>query len=298
MDARASHVVAEGFSFLEGPRWDGTRLRVSDFYTGRHIVVSPDGDVRDIAHVPGQPSGSGWLPDGSVVLVSMRDRKLLRLRGAEQETHADLSALAPWHLNDMVVDQVGRAWVGNFGFALMGGAPAATTVLIRVEPSGHAEVVADDLAFPNGMVVTPDGSTLIVAESFAQRLTAFDIDRHGALVNRRPWAVFGQTPQTTDVGEALAGATLVPDGIALDAEGAIWVADAIGGRAVRVREGGEIVDEVSGGGLGVFACALGGADGQTLFLCAAPSFLEHERRDTRDGKLLSVRVDAPRAGIP
>lgn len=299
MSNRTVEVFAEGFSYLEGPRWHDGRLYVSDFYTHRWLAFSADGTATELASVPGQPSGSGWLPDGTPLLVSMVDRTVLRLGPDGPRVHADLSSSAPWHLNDMLVDGAGRAWVGNFGFDLMNGAPINKTVLHRIDPDGTIVVAAEDLAFPNGVAVTSHGGTLIVAESLGQCLTAFDIGADGALSNRRPWAVFGETPDTTDALEALGGAAVVPDGIAIDAEDAVWVADAIGGRAVRVREGGEIVDEVASGGLGVFAVALGGAAGDTLYLCAAPGFSEHERRDTRDAKILATTVDVPRgAGLP
>jgi sugar lactone lactonase YvrE len=147
------------------------------------------------------------------------------------------------------------------------------------------------------MVILPGGGVLVVAETFAGRLTAFDIAEDGGLANRRVWAQFGQTPQTEDVGEALQQLQVAPDGICADAEGAIWVADALHERVIRVREGGEIVDEITTG-TGVFACMLGGDDGRTLFLCAAPSFPEHERRPVREAQLLAVRVDVPHAGLP
>ena len=300
MADRSLRPVLDRCSYLEGPRWHDGRLWVSDFYTERVIAVDLDGDAapQTVARVPGQPSGLGWLPDGSLLVVSMRDRRVLRVRDDRTEVHADLSALAPWHLNDMVVDAAGRAYVGNFGFDLMAGATARPTNLVRVDPDGSATVAAEDLMFPNGSVIFPDGATLVVAETIAGRLTAFAVDADGALTDRRPWAVLAETPDPDAGGRTGAAGRVAPDGIALDAERAIWVADALGGRALRVREGGEVVDEVPGGGLGVFACALGGPDGRTLVLCAAPSFAEHERRDTRDARLLACEVDVPRAGLP
>jgi sugar lactone lactonase YvrE len=298
---RALRTVLDGWSYLECPRWHDGRIYVSDFYTGQVLAAGVDGgEPQPVAHVPEQPSGLGWLPDGSLVVVSMRDRRLLRVRaaGVEPELHADLSELAPWHLNDMVVDAAGRAFVGNFGFDLMSGAPIRATNLIRVDPDGGATVVADDLRFPNGTVIFPDGTTLVVAETLAGRLTAFDVGGDGALSNRREWAVLSEVPDSDDMGELLASGAIAPDGLALDADGAIWVADALGGRAIRVREGGEIVDEVSAGGLGIFACGLGGDDGRTLLLCAAPSFAEHERRAAREAQLLACEVEVPRAGWP
>ena len=302
MPDRRLRTVLDGWSYLEGPRWHDGRVYVSDFYTHQVLSARLDGggEPETVARVPEQPSGLGWLPDGSMLVVSMRDRRVLRVRdgAAEPEVHADLSELAPWHLNDMVVDAGGRAFVGNFGFDLMSGAPIRATNLIRVDPDGGATVVADDLRFPNGMVIFPDGATLVVAETLGGRLTAFDVAEDGSLSNRRPWAVLSEVPDSDDMGELLASGAIAPDGIALDAEGAIWVADALGGRALRVREGGEILDEISGGGLGIFACTLGGAEGRTLLLCAAPSFAEHERRAAREAQLLACEVGVPRAGWP
>jgi sugar lactone lactonase YvrE len=235
-----------------------------------------DGTAETFAHVPKQPSGLGFLRDGRMLIVSMRDRKVLR-READGSLveHADLSDLAPWHLNDVLVDHDGRAWVGNFGFDLMSGAPACTTVLICVEPDGTTNVVADGLGFPNGMALTPDGRTLILAESTMNRLSAFNVTL-GSLSERRTWAAFGDPPASTDIGEALAQVAVVPDGICLDAEGAVWAADAAHGRLVRVAEGGRILEERKTNGVGVFACMLGGDDGCTLFACVAPTFHEAE----------------------
>jgi sugar lactone lactonase YvrE len=300
MADRAIRTVLDGMSYLEGPRWHAGRLYVSDFYTGDVVAVDLDGgaDPQTVTNVPAQPSGLGWMPDGSMLVVSMRDRRVLRVRdGGEPEVHADLSSLAPWHLNDMVVDADGRAYVGNFGFDLMTLQPIRETAIIRVDPDGSATVAADGLRFPNGTVIFPDGRTLVVAETIAGRLTAFDVDDDGALSNRRVWAQLSETVMSEDMADVLAAGGTAPDGIALDAEGAIWAADALGGRVLRVRQGGEIVEEIAPG-IGVFACGLAGAEGRTLVMCAAPSFAEHERRDTREAKLLACEVDVPRAGLP
>jgi sugar lactone lactonase YvrE len=304
MPDREVRTVIDGMSYLECPRWHGGRLHVSDFYTQHVLAVDLDGGgggaggTEIVARVPGQPSGLGWMPDGSMLVVSMRDRRVLRVRdGGEPELHADLSDLAPWHLNDMVVDDGGRAYVGNFGFDLMSGATIRSTCIVRVDPDGTAAIAADDLRFPNGTVIFPDGRTLVVAETLAGRLTAFDVGDDGSLENRRVWAQLSPAPDTDDIGELIAAGGVAPDGIALDAEGAIWVADAVGARVIRVREGGEIVEEIAPG-TGVFACGLGGAEGRTLVMCAAPSFAEHERRDTREAQLLACEVDVPRAGLP
>jgi sugar lactone lactonase YvrE len=297
-DTRQIKSLIDGLSFTEGPRWHEGRLWFSDFYTSRVLAVGDDGQADTMAEVAEQPSGIGFLPDGDALIVSMRDRRILR-RSADGSLseHANLWDLAPWHLNDMVVDGQGRAWVGNFGYDLMGGAPLHTTNLIRVDPDGRAESVADGLAFPNGMVVTPDGSTLVVAESFGQCLTAFDISTNGSLDNRRVWASLGEDTGTTDVHEFMSRASFVPDGICLDAGGAIWAADALGQRAVRIAEGGEFLNQVNAG-TGVFACTLGGSGGKTLFMCTAPSFAEDDRKNTRDAAILYTDVEVAHAGTP
>jgi len=290
--------VIDGYTFLEAPRWHDGRLWLSDFYTRKVIAVTPGGDVEDIASVPQQPSGLGWLPDGTLLVVSMRDRKLLRLDGGELVEHADLSATTGGHVNDMVVDGRGRAYVGDFGFDLMGGAPFRTSNITRVDPDGTVSVAAEDLLFPNGSVITPDGSTLIVDETFGNRISAFDISSDGSLGPRRDWADFGALPDTDDVGELIAAAVIGPDGNCIDADGAVWVADAIHHRVVRVAEGAEILEEISTGDEGVYACMLGGDDGRTLYSCVAPNFDERERSSTRLGRLVATTVDVPHAGTP
>lgn len=295
---RDIRTVVSARHFLEGPRWHDGRIWFSDFYAHQVLSAREDGsDLRVEAEVAQQPSGLGWLPDGRLLIVSMRDRKLLRREAdGTLATHADLSAHAGGHVNDMVVDAQGRAWVGDFGFDLMGGAPFRPTGLWRVDPDGSVHAVADDVWFPNGAVIT-DAGELRVCETFANRVTAFDIGADGTLRNRRVWASFGAPPTSADVGEAIGQVAVAGDGCCLDAEGAMWIADAIHGRVIRVREGGEIVDEIQPGS-GVFACMLGGADGRTLFICAAPDFHEHARQAAQEASLLAVRVEVPHAGRP
>jgi sugar lactone lactonase YvrE len=281
----AMEVLLEGGAFFEGPRWHEGRWWVSDFYRRTVSTVDEDGREDVVLEVPGQPSGTGWMPDGSLLVVSRKDMRILRRSpGGEVTEHADLSGLSSFHLNDMVVDAQGRAYVGNFGFDLMARAEPAPAELIRIDPDGRAEVAADGLMFPNGTVITPDGATLIVGETFGERYTAFTIREDGSLSDRRVWA-------------ELEG--YAPDGCALDAEGHIWSADGVGGRAGRIAPGGEIVQEVHApDGLGVFACMLGGEDGRTLLLCAAPDFYEQRRQDRREAVLLTTTVDVPHAGLP
>jgi sugar lactone lactonase YvrE len=198
-----------------------------------------------------------------------------------------------------VVDSQGRAYVGNFGFDLMGGGDPRPANLVRVDPDGSASVVAEDLMFPNGSVITPDGSQLIVGETAAARYTAFTIAGDGSLTDRRVWAQVADSPPLGPLAEMLSQLEFEPDGCALDAEGHIWAADALSGRCCRVAEGGAIVDEVRAPeGMGVFACMLGGDDGRTLVVCAAPDFLEHNRSGSSDGVLFTTQVDVPHAGLP
>lgn len=280
--SRELTTVLSGRSYLECPRWHDDRIWVVDFYTHEVLSAAEDGaDLRVEAAVAQQPSGLGWLPDGRLLVVSMRDATLLRREpDGSLVVHADLAGHVSGHPNDMVVDGQGRAYVGNFGFDLMAGAPIGPAVLLRVDPDGTVTRVAEDLMFPNGSVLTDDG-LLLVGETFGNRVTAFDVAADGSLSGRRVWAEFGPVPASTVIAEALPELVVAADGCALDAEGLLWIADAAHGRALRVREGGEIVDEVVTG-TGVFACMLGGSDGRTLYLCAAPDFDEiAPQRDPR-----------------
>ncbi|BBG01293.1 MULTISPECIES: SMP-30/gluconolactonase/LRE family protein [Pseudonocardia] len=294
---REISTIVSGLTYTECPRWHDGRLWFVDFYTHQVLSVAEDGsDQRLEAEVPEQPSGLGWLPDGRLLVVSMRDARVLRREhDGTLVTHADVSAHTGGHLNDMVVDARGRAYAGNFGFDLMGGAPLETASLVRIDPDGSVAVVADDLWFPNGSVITDDG-TLLVNETFGNRITAFDIAEDGSLDNRREWASFGELPDRS-IEKALGQIAIAPDGCGLDAEGALWVADALNARLVRIREGGEIVDSIDTGS-GVFACILGGSDGKTLFASVAPDFHEEARRNAREGSVVAVRVDVGHGGTP
>ena len=272
-----------GLGFAEGPRWHDGRLWFSAMGAARVVAVDLDGRAEVVLEVPTRPSGLGWLPDGRLLVVSMRDRRVLRLEpDGEVVVHADLADLASFDCNDMVVDGLGRAYVGNAGFDLSARpleVRAAEVVLVT--PDGEARVVDDEVVFPNGSVVTPDGSTLVVAETFGQCLTAFTIAEDGSLTDRRTFA-------------SLRGTS--PDGICLDAEGAVWVADANGSACLRVREGGEVVDRVDTG-RGCFACMLGGADRRTLFLMTAEGF-EGAAIRRRTAAIEVVEVEVPGAGYP
>lgn len=276
-------VLAEGLSFGEGPRWHDGALYFSDFYQYTVNRMSLDGQVEVVAEVKNQPSGLGWLPDGRLLVVSMLDRRLLRQEpDGTLNVHAELEGLATWHCNDMVVDASGRAYVGNFGFDThTAGAPERGANLVRVDSDGSVHLAAEDLKFPNGTVITPDGKTLIIGETRGQCLTAFDVAGDGSLSNRRLWAGLG---------------TNFPDGIALDAQGCIWIADPRNHCLLRVREGGEVLQTIDLD-RGAYACALGGPERRTLFIIAATGSGDHARA-RREGQVLAVEVDVGGAGLP
>ncbi len=276
-------IVATGLAFAEAPRWHDGALWWSDMHADQ-VSRLAGGRVEQICQVAGNPSGLGWLPDGRLLVVSMRDKQVLRQESdGSLVTHADLSGLVPRRLNDMTVDRHGRAYVGNFGFELDGVEPTAPTVLVRVDPDGTARIVAHSLLFPNGTVITEDGRTLIIAETFGGRLSAFDIDQNGDLSNHRIWA---QLPQ----GDA-------PDGICLDAQGAVWIASPTSNACVRVRQGGEVTHRIATE-QGAFACMLGGLDRRILYVCTAGSHDPQRQRQERDGRIEAFHVDVPGAGLP
>lgn len=290
--------LVTGFDFLEGPRWHEGRLWLSDFYTCRVIAVDLDGQIETITEVEQQPSGLGWLPDGRLLVVSMRDKKLLRMEHDRAlSVHADLSEIAGGPLNDMVVDKKGRAYVGNFGFDLLGRAPLETARLALVQPDGEVSVAAEDLYFPNGSMITPDGRTLIVNESFGNRISAFDIKDDGTLGPRRDWACFGPLPEGRERDKIISQLKVAPDGGVLDTEGAAWIADAKGNRVLRVKQGGEILDEISTGPQGAFACTLGGPDRRTLFICVAPDS-SRRRKNAGEAEVWTTFVEVPGDGLP
>ena len=234
-----AQIVSCGHSFLESPRWHDGALYASDFYTHEVLRWLPDTTYEVLCEVPGCPSGLGWGPQGELLVVSMTDRRLLRLErtGALTEV-ANLWDHAPWHLNDMVVDPEGRAYIGNFGWDDETDDAICPTVLLRVDPTGEIAVAAEELVNPNGMALTPDGRTLLVSETFAARITAFDRSLDGELTGRRVWASFSDRTFET-VSEALDSGAILPDGIALDRSGALWVGDCGGTGAIRVAEGGQ-----------------------------------------------------------
>ena len=288
---KKTSTLMEGLTFGEGPRWHEGKFYFSDFYSHKVFSLDMDGNYELIVEVQGQPSGLGWMPDGTMLIVSMKDRKLLGFYNNKLSEVADLSDLAGFHCNDMVVDNKGNAYVGNFGFNTYSGEEVRAANLILIRPGQAPCVAADDLLFPNGTVITSDGKTLIIGETYAARLTAFDINEDATLSNRRIWADF-----TLNAKE---GSVPVPDGMCLDAEGAIWVASPTTASVIRVKEGGEILDRIPVE-TNAYACMLGGEDLKTLFICTSnASGVDPEAAvKEKSGKIEIVKVDVPGAGKP
>jgi sugar lactone lactonase YvrE len=281
------HTLLTGLAFGESPRWHDGRVWVADWGAQEIVAVALKGKSEVILKVgfPSFPMCFDWTPDGQLLLVSSRDGLLLRMEsGGPLVTHADLSGLSkkglPW--NEIVIDGRGNAYLNNQGFDFPGG-EFAPGIIALLTPDGTPRQVADDIAFPNGMAVTPDNRTLIVAESYGNKLTAFDIDASGDLSHRRVWAETG---------------TDHPDGICLDADGALWYADVGNKHCVRVREGGKVLQTIELD-RGCFACMLGGADRKTLFMVATEwKGEEHMTDGSRTGQILTIRAPAPHAGWP
>ena len=278
-----TETLIDGLTFPEGPRWRDGRLWFSDFYSHSVMAVDLQGRSEVVCRVPCQPSGLGWLPDGRLLVVSMTDSTVLRLDPGGLVTHADIARLTRHWCNDMTVDAQGRAWVGNFGFDYTAGEEPRTTTLVRVDPDGTASVAAEDLFFPNGIAITPEGRTLVVAESWGRRLAAFDISDDGELCNRRIWADGAYT--------------WVPDGICMDAEGAVWIADPVNKEVLRIRDGGDVVERHSTGDRGAYAVALGGEDRRTLLVCTN-IWRNPDRVANPAGRIEMLRVEVPGAGWP
>ncbi len=274
-------ILIDGLCFGEGPRYRDGALWLSDMHAQQVLKVSPAGEAEVILSLEDdQPSGLGWLPNGDLLVVSMTKRRLLRYDGETLSVHADLANLASWYCNDMVVDGAGRAYVGNFGFDLHQRASPKAAELIRVDPDGSSTIEDDELMFPNGTVITPDGQTLIVGESFGGRLTAFDIAADGALSNKRVWA---ELPQ---------GA--VPDGICLDAGGGIWSASPTSNECIRQLEGGEVTHRIELE-RGAFACMIG-AD--KLYVLTSSSSNPLQCRANRDARVEVYDAPFAAAGWP
>ena len=277
-------LLVDRVDFGEGPRWRDGALWYSDFYQRAIYRVTLDGERTAVfSDLDDRPSGLGWLPDGTLLAVFMTSRRLMCDGGdGTLVEHADLSDVAAWHCNDMVVDATGNAYVGNFGFDLEARAEFATADLALVRPDGSVSVAAEALAFPNGSVITPDGSTLIVGQTFGGDYVAFTIGDDGALTDRRQWAAIPGT---------------APDGCTLDAAGGIWFSDALGSAVIRVEEGGAVTDRVETPHPS-FACLLGGDDGRTLFALCAPGSHPDEVAGQAAGAIYMRTVKHPHAGRP
>jgi len=248
-------VLASAIGFPEDPRWHEGWLYFSDMAGGKVMRVNLSGDMEEVVHVPGIPSGLGWLPDGEMLVVSMNDCRVLRWGAGSLSEHANLAGLASFKVNDMVVDTQGRAYVGTFGFDFENLAAFSPGEVIFVDANGRARLVASGLSFPNGLVLPPGGNRLLVAETFGERVSSFEIREDGSLGPRRTWAELKGT---------------APDGIALDEENGLWVPSPVSGAVFRVLEGGQITDVVRVERQ-PYACRLGGPDGRTLFvLTSAP----------------------------
>jgi len=275
-------LLVDGLVFPEGPRWRDNKLWFSDMMAGCVRSVDLDGNLETVVETSGDwVSGLGWLPDGRLLVVSMNDRCLLRLDPDGLIEAADLKSLTKFICNDMVVDANGNAYIGEVGFDVHGGAPFEPASLVCVSPTGEARVVDSDLACPNGAVISQDGGTLIVAESLADRLTAYDIEDDGSLSNKRTWAQ---------------REGMFPDGMCLDAEGAIWVASPMKGEVLRLREGGEVLDRFETSPMPV-ACMLGGPDRRTLFVCEG-LHPDEATKQMSGGQIETLEVDVPGAGLP
>jgi sugar lactone lactonase YvrE len=282
MTMNGMRALATGCGLVESPRWHGDRLNFSDWTAGEVLAVDPGGRGEVIARVPSLPLCTAWLPDGRLVIVSSQEGLLLRLEpDGSLVTHANLGSPG-W--NDIVADGRGNIYVNGPGFNPMAGEAFRPGGVSHVAPDGSVRPVADDIAFPNGMAVTADNATLIVADSYRHQLVAFDIAADGSLAGRRVWA---------DLGEA------APDGICVDAENAVWYAEVPGKRCARVAEGGAELQAVplDRGG---FACVLGGQDGTTLFITAAEwrGMTGGEMVAPASGQVLAVDVEVPGAGWP
>jgi sugar lactone lactonase YvrE len=281
---RTIRTILDGLSFAEGPRWRGGALYMADMHGNRVLRVGNDGDYGIVAALDGPVSGIGWLPDGRLLIVSMNDRRLMRQESDGRIVlHGDLNGVADWHANDMAVAADGTAYVGNFGFSLHPPGDFRSTSLAMIRPDGTVTAAADELWFPNGIAISEDGRTLIVAESGAFRLTAFDIASDGTLSNRRVWAQL-------DGGQS-------PDGICLDAEGAAWVALPTQKVFIRVREGGEVVETIPAP-LIALACVLGGPERRTLFMMSAAHTDPADCRADLTGTVTATQVEVGGVGFP
>ncbi len=275
--------LLDGLAFPEGPRWREDRLWLTDQHAHEVITVDMRGNAeRIVQRMEDRPGGLGFLPDGTPLVVAMTTRRVLRIRGSELEPYVDLAHLASFHCNDMLVDRRGRAYVGNFGYDVDAGAPVKPAELILVGTDRNVKVVNREVIFPNGTALTPDGKTLMVAETFAARISAFDVAADGTLENRRIWAEIDG---------------LQPDGLCLDEEGAVWCACTKQGRVFRLAPSGEPV-AFAEPSVTPYACMLGGPERRHLFALCAETSVPAEAARRRTGRIEIFEVDVPGAGLP
>ena len=288
---RKLETLMKGLTFGEGPRWHENKFYFSDFYSHKVYSLDLSGKHEVIVEIPNQPSGLGWTPDGTMLIVSMKDRKLMSFKDGQLKERADLTEFSGFHCNDMVVDIDGNAFIGNFGFNTYDGEEIKPTNLILVKPGEEPVLAADNLFFPNGTVITPDNKTLIVGETYAARLTAFDKSEDGSLSNRRIWADLKVNAEE--------GTVPLPDGMCIDEEGAIWVASPSTAEVIRVHEGGMISERIPVQ-TNAFACMLGGEDRRTLFICTSNGSGVDPEAALREksGKIEITQVDVPGCGKP
>jgi sugar lactone lactonase YvrE len=293
-------VLVDGGTFFEGARWHERRWYASDFRHNRVISIDPESGSWETVMELEVPSGLGWLPDGSLLAVSMTGHALWRCdAGGAVSLYADLREYSRGEANDMVVDSRGRAYVGSYGFDLAAGEDPVGATLIRVDRDSSVTPVAEGLHFPNGLMITPDGRTLIVAETIAARFAAFTIAADGSLSGHRVYAQVAPAPALTTLEQVLAGVEFAPDGATLDAEGCLWAGDSLHHRAARISTSGEILEEIPAPEERVFYGAmLGGEDGRTLMLTGAPDWREARPEGELASELYTVRVDVPHAGLP
>jgi sugar lactone lactonase YvrE len=288
----ATTVVTGGLSITEAPRWHDDALWFSDFFTRRVLRLESNGELTLVAEVPGRPSGLGFMPDGTPRVVSMDERSLYAIVGGRLELVARFDHLVSGPANDMAIDSQGTCYIGNFGVCPSDPDLALPTSLIRVAPDGRVDAVADDLIFPNGIVVDERRGMLIVVETYRCCLTAFTFSGD-ELADRRVWAKFAPDPGTYNIPAITQQLPLVPDGLVIDRDGAVWLADAKGNGARRVLPGGEVTDFVDTGELAAYSVTLGGPDGRDLYLTCAPPVETVDPVTTRKGAILHARVAIP-----
>ena len=278
MQDRQAQLVADGFCFLEAPKWHDGKIWTSDVFGRAVYAVTPDGQRERVCEIPLMPAGLGFMPDGRLIIASHGDRKLMQWRDGKLSVYADLAAAIPYWINDFAIDAKGRIYLGNYGYHYNKGEAPQPAKMHRVDPDGTLTEVASGIDFPNGSVIINGGRTLVVNETWVGRVTAFDLTDDGRLVNRRVFAELGERG---------------PDGMCADADGAIWVGCYHSGEVLRVLDGGEITDRFQFEGRGI-ACGIGGEDGHTLYMTAFLGAHEEVALAKAKSDLFSAKVKAGR----